>query len=146
MRQVNAQAPPSARPGGTQFFALPAACASRSGEGGYRSPADFGSAFASAATECAGGKPGADMNAAAGEICYTTGMVKTLELAMSKAAALPEAAQEQLGRELLEHIETLSELRAEIEIGIKELDAGKGEELDIEDVIREARNEHGRRG
>jgi hypothetical protein len=72
-------------------------------------------------------------------------MVKTLELAMSKAATLPEAAQEQLGRELLEHIETLTELRAEIEIGIKELDAGKGEELDIEDVIREARNEHGRR-
>ena len=72
-------------------------------------------------------------------------MVKTLELAMSKAAALPEAAQEQLGRELLEHIETLSALRADIEIGIKELDAGKGEELDIEDVIREARREHAQR-
>jgi hypothetical protein len=72
-------------------------------------------------------------------------MVKTLELAMSKAAALPEAAQEQLGRALLEHIETLSELRAEIEIGIKELDAGKGEELDIEEVIREARKEHAER-
>ena len=72
-------------------------------------------------------------------------MVKTLELAMSKAAALPEAAQEQLGRELLEHIKTLSELRAEIEIGIKELDAGKGEELDIEEVIRQARKEHGRK-
>lgn len=72
-------------------------------------------------------------------------MVKTLELAMSKAAALPEAAQEQLGRELLEHIDALSELRAEIEIGIKELDAGLGEELDIEDVIREARKEHAQR-
>jgi len=90
--------------------------------------------------------PGRGMNATGGGIWYTAGMVKTLELAMSKAAALPEAAQEQLGRELLEHIETLTELRAEIEIGIKELDAGKGEELDIEDVIREARNEHGRRG
>jgi hypothetical protein len=72
-------------------------------------------------------------------------MVKTLELAMSKAATLPEAAQEQLGRELLEHIETLSALRAEIEIGIKELDAGKGEELDIEEVIREARKENAQR-
>jgi hypothetical protein len=69
-------------------------------------------------------------------------MVKTLELAMSKAATLPEAAQEQLGRELLDHIETLSELRAEIEIGIKELDAGEGKELDIEELIRDARNEH----
>ena len=69
-------------------------------------------------------------------------MVKTLELAITKAASLPEAAQEQLGRELLERIETLAELRAEIEIGIRELDAGLGEELDIEDVIRQARAEH----
>jgi hypothetical protein len=69
-------------------------------------------------------------------------MVKTLELAIQKAASLPEAAQEQLGRELLERIETLAELRAEIEIGIRELDAGLGEELDIDDVIRRARAEH----
>jgi hypothetical protein len=69
-------------------------------------------------------------------------MVKTLELAITKAAKLPEAAREQLGRELLERIETLEQLRAEIEIGIRELDAGLGEELDIEDVIRQARGEH----
>ena len=67
-----------------------------------------------------------------------------IEIALSKAAALPEAAQEQLGRELLERIETLANLRAEIEIGLRELDAGMGEELDIEDVIRQAREEHGR--
>ena len=71
-------------------------------------------------------------------------MVKTLELAISKAAKLPEAAQEQLGRELLERIHTLAELRAEIDVGIRELDAGRGEELDIEDVIRQAREEHGK--
>jgi hypothetical protein len=71
-------------------------------------------------------------------------MVKTLELAITKAAALPEAAQEQLGRELLERIETLAELRAEIEIGVRELDAGRGEELDVEDVIKQARDEHAR--
>ena len=69
-------------------------------------------------------------------------MVKTLELAITKAAALPEAAQEQLGRELLERIETLEELRGEIEIGIREIDAGEGKELDIEDVIRHAREEY----
>lgn len=69
-------------------------------------------------------------------------MVKTLELAIAKAAKLPEAAQEQLGRELLERINTLAELRAEIDIGIRELDAGKGEPLDIEDVIRQAHEEH----
>jgi len=73
-------------------------------------------------------------------------MVKTLELALQRAAALPEAAQEQLGRELLDRIESLAELRAEIEIGIRELDAGLGKELDVEDVIRQARAEHGRRG
>jgi hypothetical protein len=70
-------------------------------------------------------------------------MVKTLELAISKAAALPEAAQEQIGRELLESIDRLTELRREINIGIRDLDEGKGEALDIEDVIRQARKEHG---
>ena len=72
-------------------------------------------------------------------------MVKTLELAISKAANLSEAAQEQLGRELLERIDALAELRAEIEVGLKELDVGLGEDLDIEDVIREARDEYARK-
>jgi hypothetical protein len=76
---------------------------------------------------------------------YAAGMVKTLEIAISKVATLPEAAQEQLGREILERIETLALLRAEIEIGIRELDAGMGKELDVEDVIREVRVEHGRK-
>ena len=69
-------------------------------------------------------------------------MVKTLELAITKVSTLPEAAQEQLGRELLERIETLEQLRTEVEVGIRELDAGLGEELDIEDVIRQAHAEH----
>ena len=72
-------------------------------------------------------------------------MVKTLELAISKAANLSEAAQEQLGRELLERIDALDELRAEIEIGLRELDAGLGEELDIEALIQEARDEYARK-
>ena len=70
-------------------------------------------------------------------------MVRTLEIAIAKAASLPEAAQEQLGRELLDRIESLAQLRAEIEIGLRELDAGLGEELDIEDLIHQARAEHG---
>ncbi len=74
---------------------------------------------------------------------YDADMVKTLELALSKAAELPEAAQEQLGRELLERIDTLSKLRSEIEVGLKELDDGKGEELDLEDFLREVRKDHG---
>jgi alcohol dehydrogenase class IV len=74
-------------------------------------------------------------------MCYTCAMVKTLELAIKKAANLSEAAQEQIGRELLERIETL-QLRTEIEGGVRELDAGFGEDLDIEDVIRQAHEEH----
>ncbi|HJU16360.1 MAG TPA: hypothetical protein VJ770_07805 [Stellaceae bacterium] len=69
-------------------------------------------------------------------------MVKTLELAVAKAAVLSEAAQEQLGRELLERIDTLAKLRAEIEIGIGELDRGEGQPLDIESVIKDALEEH----
>jgi hypothetical protein len=74
---------------------------------------------------------------------YSPSMVKTLELALSKAAKLPEAAQEQLGRELLERIDTLAALRAELEKGFRELDAGSGEELDIEELIKQARTEDG---
>jgi hypothetical protein len=38
-------------------------------------------------------------------------MVKTLELAITKAGSLPEAVQELLGRELLERLDALSRLR-----------------------------------
>ncbi len=72
-------------------------------------------------------------------------MAKALELAIAKAAELPEAAQEQIGRELLERLDNLAALRAEIEIGVRELDEGKGEELDVEDVIAQAREEHGKK-
>jgi len=68
-------------------------------------------------------------------------MVKALELAFSKAAALPEAAQEQLGRQLLDHLEALARLRAEVELGISELDAGLGRPLDIDGIIKQARAE-----
>jgi hypothetical protein len=69
-------------------------------------------------------------------------MVKTFEVAIEKAAKLPDAAQEQLGREMLERIEALDQLRTEIEVGIRELDGGLREQLDIEEVIRQAREEH----
>jgi hypothetical protein len=72
-------------------------------------------------------------------------MVRTLEIAISKVSNLSEAAQEQLGRELLERIETLEQLRNEIEVGIRELDAGLGEELDIDKVIEQAHRDHARK-
>ena len=71
-------------------------------------------------------------------------MGTALKLAMTKAAVLPEAAQEQLGRELLERIEALTQLRAEIDVGIRELDAGLGEELDVEKLIEQLHDEHAR--
>jgi len=71
-------------------------------------------------------------------------MSKALQLAMTKAAALPETAQEQLGRELLERIERLNELRAAVEVGVRELDAGMGEELDIEEFIGQLHREDAR--
>ena len=71
-------------------------------------------------------------------------MGTALKLAMTKAADLPEAAQEQLGRELLERIEALTQLRAEIDVGIRELDAGLGEELDVEKLIEQLHDEHAR--
>jgi hypothetical protein len=71
--------------------------------------------------------------------CYDFLMVKTRELAITKAGALPEAVQE-----LLECLDALSRLRAEIDVGIGELDAGQdGEPLDIAGMIAQARNEHG---
>jgi hypothetical protein len=76
---------------------------------------------------------------------YTGNMVKILELAIRKASNLPEAAQERLGRELLERIEALEHLRTEIEAGLRELDGGLGEEIDIEEIIRQAHEEHAKK-
>ena len=69
-------------------------------------------------------------------------MKDTLDLAFSKAAALPEPARERIARELLDRIEVLSRLRAEIDLGLGELDAGLGRPLDVEALIEKARGEH----
>lgn len=66
-------------------------------------------------------------------------MVKSLEAALAEVATLPETAQEQIGRELLAHVEKLRELRADIEEGIRSLETEGGIELDFEDVIERAR-------
>ena len=64
---------------------------------------------------------------------------------MAKAAKLPEAAQESLGLEILDYIAALDELRAEIQIGIDELDAGLGGSLDIDAMIRDLNHTYGER-
>lgn len=63
-------------------------------------------------------------------------MVKALERAIAELANLPVADQEQIGRKLLSHVERLRQLRADIDRGLRSLDAGRGHELDIEKFIR----------
>ncbi len=59
-------------------------------------------------------------------------MVKTLEQAIAEVAALPDADQEQIGRQLLSHVEKPRNLREELDRGVRSLDAGKGTPPDIE--------------
>jgi hypothetical protein len=70
---------------------------------------------------------------------------KTFQLAVGKATKLTEAAQEQIGRELLERIDAFAELREAIECGVRGLDAGEGEMLDLEKMIGKIRAEHATR-
>jgi hypothetical protein len=70
-------------------------------------------------------------------------MVKTLEQAIAQLSRLPDADQEQIGRKLLSHVEKLNTLRAEVDKGIRSLDAGKGSALDIEDFLRQKSSGHG---
>lgn len=64
-------------------------------------------------------------------------MVKILEKAIAEMAALPDADQEQIGRQLLAHIDRLRTLRSELDKGIRSLDAGKGRTFDIDEFIRQ---------
>ena len=59
-------------------------------------------------------------------------MVKTLEDASAALSKLPDDDQEQIGRKLLTHVERISQLRAELDTGIRSLKAGEGKELDID--------------
>ena len=60
-----------------------------------------------------------------------------LELAIAEVERLPAEDQEQIGRTLLSHVEKLRALRAEIDKGIRSLDAGQGKESSIDDFIRQ---------
>jgi hypothetical protein len=64
-------------------------------------------------------------------------MVKTFEQAIAEIASLPESDQEQIGRQLLSHVERLRRLREELDRGVRSLDAGKGRTFSVEEFIRE---------
>ena len=70
---------------------------------------------------------------------------ETLQLAIHKAQNLPEAAQEELGRDILLRIIEIEELRAKIRIGVAELDAGKSGPLDMRRIKAEARRQYATR-
>ena len=71
-------------------------------------------------------------------------MVKILERALAEVAGLPEAAQEQIGKELLAHVAKLRALRSDLEQGVASLDAGQGRSLNVEDVLASAHKRHGK--
>ena len=70
---------------------------------------------------------------------------ETLQRAIHEAQNLPEAAQEELGRDVLLRIKEIEELRAKIRIGVAELDAGKGGPLDVRKIKAEARRQYATR-
>jgi hypothetical protein len=64
-------------------------------------------------------------------------MVRTLEQAIAELMALPDTDQEQIGRQLLTHVEKLRGLRDELDKGTRSLNAGSGQEFDIDRFIRQ---------
>jgi hypothetical protein len=68
---------------------------------------------------------------------YDGDMVRTLERAIAEVAALPDDDQEQIGRQLLSHLERLRRLREELDKGARSLDAGKGRTFSVEEFIRQ---------
>jgi hypothetical protein len=71
-------------------------------------------------------------------------MTDVLKEAIAEVTRLPEAAQDKIGEELLLHVDKLRRLQAKLDKGIVSLDRGEGRELDIRDVIKRARAQHGR--
>jgi hypothetical protein len=71
-------------------------------------------------------------------------MVKTLQKAIAEVASLPDADQEDIGRKLLTHVEKLRRLRADIDVGLRSLDEGRGKPVDIEQFIEKMNRDDGR--
>jgi Arc/MetJ-type ribon-helix-helix transcriptional regulator len=69
-------------------------------------------------------------------------MTKVLREAIAKVEALPEADQDRIARELIDYLDKLGALRADLEVGIRQLDAGEGRELDVETFLGEMHEKH----
>jgi hypothetical protein len=75
---------------------------------------------------------------------YTLSMVKSLELAIAQVASLPDSDQDEIARRLLSHVDKLRQLRADVDQGIRSLDAGDSASPDIEEFLRQKNERHGR--
>lgn len=60
---------------------------------------------------------------------------KMLQAALEKAAELPKEAQDEIAREVFEHMDSITRVRAALEVGLRQLDAGKGKPLEIATFI-----------
>ncbi len=69
-------------------------------------------------------------------------VASVLEEAIARVAVLPAADQEKIGRDILAHVEKLTALRADLELGLRSLDRGEGRKLDVREIIRRARERH----
>lgn len=76
-------------------------------------------------------------------MCYLISMVKSLEIAIARMASLPDSDQDQIARRLLSHVEKLQQLRAEVDKGVRSLDAGDGAPLDIEEFLQQKNKPYG---
>jgi hypothetical protein len=72
-------------------------------------------------------------------------MTEILRVALEKAADLPESVQEEIGLEVIDRVAAWKKLKADIQVGIDQLDAGLGREIDFEELIKELHEEHARR-
>ena len=69
---------------------------------------------------------------------------RTIDLAITKIAALPEEAQERIGQEVLMRVDQLASLRAEIGIGRRqELQVGQRRRIEFDELLQELREEYG---
>ena len=71
-------------------------------------------------------------------------MTKVFKDAIDTVATLPEADQDKIGREILDHVKKMRPLRADLQAGIASLDAGKGRKIDMSEVIARARTRNAR--
>jgi hypothetical protein len=73
---------------------------------------------------------------------YNPSHDEDVEKSSCSGEAVPEADQEIIGRHVLAYIEKLRALRADIDAGVRSLDAGKGTEVDMRDVVSSVHTRH----